>query len=206
VTGSEDRNRNSSMSRAARLALPLVVLIFGMIALGIMAVTMIAPKPGQPNVGIGGAFSLIDHEGRPVTEKALLGSPSVIFFGFTHCPDVCPTALFELSEVYKALGPKGDRLKAFFVTVDPERDTPELLKTYLSSFDPRITGLTGTPERVQAALKAWRAYARKVPGGESYTMDHTSLVYLMDAKGRFVSSVNLDRPPAETAKAIAAHF
>ncbi len=195
------------MSRTARLALPLVVLIFGIVGLGIAAVTMLVPKPGQPNVGIGGAFSLIDHKGRATTEKALEGGPSLIFFGFTHCPDVCPTALFEISQIYKALGPKGDRLKAFFVTVDPERDTPELLAQYLASFDARITGLTGSPEAVQAALKAWRGFARKVPvDGGGYTMDHTSLVYLMDAKGRFVSSVNLDRPPEETAKTLASYF
>lgn len=195
------------MSRTAKLALPLVVLIFGIVALGIGAVTVLFPKSGQPNVGIGGPFSLIDQEGRTVTEKALLGSPSVVFFGFTHCPEVCPTALFEITQVYKALGPKGDGLKTFFVSVDPERDTPELLKLYLSSFDPRITGLTGSPEAVAQAMRAWRAFAKKVPteaGG--YTVDHTALVYLMDAKGRFVSSVNLERPPEETAKTIAAYF
>lgn len=195
------------MSRTAKLALPLVVLIFGIAALGIGAVTVLFPKTGQPNVGIGGPFALIDQDGRAVTEKALVGSPSVIFFGFTHCPEVCPTALFEITQVYKALGPKGDKLKTFFVSVDPERDTPELLKLYLSSFDPRITGLTGSPEAVAQAMKAWRAFAKKVPteaGG--YTVDHTALVYLMDAKGRFVSSVNLDRPPEETAKTIAAYF
>ncbi len=195
------------MSRTAKLALPLVVLIFGIMALGIATVTILFPKTGQPNVGIGGSFVLIDHEGRTVTEKTLLGSPSVIFFGFTHCPDVCPTALFEITQVYKALGQRGDRLKAFFVSVDPERDTPELLKLYLSSFDPRIRGLTGSPEAVAQAMKAWRAFARKVPSGSGgYTVDHTALVYLMDSKGRFVSSVNLDRPPEETAKTIAAYF
>ena len=195
------------MSRTAKLALPLVVLIFGIVALGIGAVTVLFPKSGQPNVGIGGPFSLIDQEGRTVTEKALLGSPSLVFFGFTHCPEVCPTALFEITQIYKALGPKGDGLKTFFVSVDPERDTPELLKLYLSSFDPRITGLTGSPEAVAQAMRAWRAYAKKVPteaGG--YTVDHTALVYLMDAKGRFVSSLNLERPPEETAKTIAAYF
>jgi len=123
-----------------------------------------------------------------------------VFFGFTHCPDVCPTALFEISEVFRRLGPDADRAAALFITVDPERDTPALIKDYLSNFDPHLRGLTGDREAVDAVIKAYRVYARKVetPGG-GYTMDHTALVYLMDKEGRFVAPFNLKRRPEEAA-------
>jgi protein SCO1/2 len=116
-------------------------------------------------------------------------------------PDVCPTKLLEISEVFRAAGEKGRNLRALFVTVDPERDTPDVLKSYLGSFDERIVGLTGSREAVDAAVKAYRAYARKVPlkDGE-YTMDHTALVYYMDRDGRFVGSFNLNRAPAAAAQ------
>ena len=143
----------------------------------------------------------MDHTGRAVTEADFAGRWQLVFFGFTHCPDVCPTALYEVTQIYQALGAKGDKLRTLFITVDPERDTPELLRDYISSFDPRIVGLTGTPEQLAAALKSYRGYARKVPlEGNNYTMDHTALVYLMDSKGRFVESFNLKRPPEEAAK------
>lgn len=184
---------------ASRLALPLVLFVFSALALGLVLFVTLGR---QPSTGVGGPFTLVDQNGQKVSEK-ILEKPgaTLIFFGFTHCPDVCPTALFEMTQVYKALGPKADRMRALFITVDPERDTPELLKDYLSSFDPRIVGLTGTPEQTAAALKAYRGYARKVPlEGNNYTMDHTALVYLMDSKGRFVESFNLKRPPEDAAK------
>ena len=111
------------------------------------------------------------------------GRPYLVFFGYTHCPDVCPTSLFEISEVFKALGKDADRAGALFVTVDPERDTPAVLKEYLSNFDPHLRGLTGDPAAVAAALKAYRVYAKKVPLTDGdYTMDHTAVVYLMDKR------------------------
>ena len=126
----------------------------------------------------------------------------VVFFGFTHCPDVCPTTLFEMSEVLKRL-PKDKKVAALFVTVDPERDTPALLKEYLSSFDPRISGLTGSREAIDATLKAYRVYAKKVPqeNGE-YTMDHSAIIYLMDKQGRFVNALNMQQPPEAVAREI----
>ena len=141
------------------------------------------------------------------TDRDFLGKLVLLYFGYTHCPDVCPTALFEISELYKALGDKGDRMKAFFITVDPERDTPEALRAYLESFDPRIIGLSGSNEAIAEAMRAYRAFARKVPlenGG--YVMDHTALVYLMDKTGAFVASMNFDRPPEENAKRVEALF
>ena len=132
----------------------------------------------------------------------------VLFFGYTRCPDVCPTTLFDVSEIFRKLGPD-KKVAGLFVTVDPERDTPAVMKDYLSSFDPHIIGLTGTAEQTQKAIRAYRVYARKVEdkhNSGSYVMDHTALVYLMDKQGRFVSSLNLDRAPEETAKLIRAHF
>jgi len=145
---------------------------------------------------IGGPFQLTDQSGQTVTEKSLQGRPTLIFFGFTHCPDVCPTALFELSELLHAMGNDADRVNAYFVSVDPERDSKEAIKDYLSSFDPHLKGLTGDPEAIAKVLSAYRVYAKKVPLKDGdYTMDHTALTYLMDRDGKFVAPFNLDRPP-----------
>jgi protein SCO1 len=150
---------------------------------------------------IGGAFQLTDQAGQTVTEKSLQGRPTLIFFGFTHCPDVCPTSLFEISEVLRAMGGDADRVNAYFISVDPERDTNDAMKDYLSSFDPHLKGLTGNPDAVAKVLSAYRVYARKVPlkGEGDYTMDHTALIYLMDRDGHFVSPFNLKRTPEEAA-------
>ncbi len=149
---------------------------------------------------IGGPFQLTDQAGQTVTEKSLQGRPTLIFFGFTHCPDVCPTSLFEISEVLKAMGGDADRVNAYFVSVDPERDTNAAMKDYLSSFDPHLKGLTGDPEAIAKTLSGFRVYARKVPLKDGdYTMDHTALIYLMDRDGRFVSPFNLKRTPEEAA-------
>src|SRR5205814_429248 len=145
---------------------------------------------------IGGPFQLTDQAGQAVTDQNLKGKPTLIFFGFTHCPDVCPTSLFEISEVLKAMGKDADRVNAYFVSVDPERDTAAAMKDYLSSFDPHLKGLTGDPQAVAKVLSAYRVYAKKVPLKDGdYTMDHTALIYLMDRDGRFVSPFNMKRSP-----------
>jgi len=157
-----------------------------------------APQKGEtasPTVKIGGPFQLVDTAGRPVTEKALLGKPTAIFFGFTYCPEVCPTTMAELTNWLKALGSDADRLNVVFVSVDPERDTPAQLKTYLSNFDPRIQGFTGTPETVAAAAKAYRVYYAKVPTDDGgYTIDHSSAIYLFDKDGGFVEPIGYGTP------------
>jgi len=151
--------------------------------------------PTVPQVAaIGGPFSLIDQDGRIVTDQDMKGHPFLVFFGFTHCPDVCPTTLFEVSEIFRALGPDADRVRGLFITVDPERDTAKSLKDYLSSFDPHLSGLTGDAAAVAAVAKAYRVYFKKVPlpdGG--YTMDHTAIVYLMNKEGHFVAPFSLKR-------------
>lgn len=149
---------------------------------------------------IGGPFQLTDQTGQTVTEKSMLGRPTLVFFGFTHCPDVCPTTLFEMSEVLRAMGKDADGVNAYYISVDPERDTQSAMKDYLSSFDPRLKGLTGNPEQVAKVLSEYRVYSRKVPLKDGdYTMDHTALVYLMDRDGKFVSPFNLNRKPEEAA-------
>jgi protein SCO1 len=156
---------------------------------------------GAPGASaIGGPFRLIDQNGKPITDADMRGRPFLVFFGYTHCPDVCPTTLFDVSEVMHALGKDADRTGALFITVDPERDTPSVIKDYLSSFDPHLRGATGDRAAIDAAEKAYRVYAKKVPTTNSdYTMDHTALVYLMDKQGRFVAPFSLKRRPDEAA-------
>ncbi len=185
-----------------RLILPLVVFALGAAALAAAAFLTFAPPPsGQSGTAsVGGPFTLTTQEGKPLSDTDLRGAPFLVFFGFTHCPDICPTKLFEISEVLRAAGSKGEKLRALFVTVDPERDTAEIMKSYLGSFDPRIVGLTGDRPAIDAAIKSYRAYSRKVPLKDGdYTMDHTALVYLMDKRGGFVGAFNIEQPPAEAA-------
>jgi protein SCO1/2 len=175
---------------AASLVIALVVVLwlFG----GLRGVT--APS------AIGGPFRLTDQAGQTVTEKNLQGKPTLIFFGFTHCPDVCPTSLFEISEVLRAMGKDADRINAYFISVDPERDTAAAMKDYLSSFDPHLKGLIGDPDAVAKVLSSFRVYAKKVPLKDGdYTMDHTALIYLMDRDGKFVAPFNLKRTPEAAA-------
>lgn len=140
---------------------------------------------------LGGPFTLTRSDnGATFTEKDLADAPYAIFFGFTHCPEICPTTLYEMTGWIEEMGPAADRMKFVFVTIDPERDTAEILGNYVSSFSDRIISLTGTVEQVDVVKKLYRVYAAKVPLDDGdYTMDHTASVYLMDAKGDFVGTV-----------------
>jgi protein SCO1 len=175
-----------------------LVLVFG-------AIVYFSGRSGSPIgpaiAAVGGPFRLEDQNGKPVSDQDLRGRPFLVFFGYTHCPDICPTTLFEISEVIKKLGNDADRAGAIFITVDPERDTPAALKDYLSSFDPHLRGLTGDPAAVASAIKAYRVYAKKVPLKDGdYTMDHTAVVYLMDKDGHFVAPFNLKQTPEAAAE------
>ena len=139
-------------------------------------------------------FTLTSQNGEPVTEKIFQGKPSAVFFGYTHCPDVCPTTLFEMDGLLKEVDPDGTKLQAFFVTVDPERDTPQVMKDYVSNVSSRITGISGDPVKVMDMVKGFRVYAKKVPSDESkpdgdYVMDHTASVFLLDDGGRFAGTI-----------------
>ena len=170
------------------------------VGLALMFLVMGGGRNIAAPAAIGGPFQLTDQSGAVVTEKSLEGRPTLIFFGFTHCPDVCPTSLFEMSEVLRAMGKDADSVNAYFISVDPERDSPDAMKDYLSSFDPHLKGLTGDPEILAKVLTEYRVYAKKVPLKDGdYTMDHTALVYLMDRNGRFVAPFNLKRTPDEAA-------
>jgi protein SCO1/2 len=190
------------MDRTTR---PLVIVAAFAASLVVGLVLMLWALGGLRSVtapaAIGGPFQLTDQAGQIVTEKNLQGRPTLIFFGFTHCPDVCPTSLFEISEVLRAMGEDADRVNAYFVSVDPERDTSAAMKDYLSSFDPHLKGLTGDAAAVAKVISDYRVYARKVPLKDGdYTMDHTALIYLMDRDGRFVSPFNLKRTPEAAAE------
>jgi protein SCO1/2 len=189
------------MERTTR---PLVVIGAFSASLVVGLVLMLWVMGGLRHVtapaAIGGPFQLTDQTGQTVTDKSMQGRPSLIFFGFTHCPDVCPTTLFEISEVLKAMGKDADRVNAYYISVDPERDTQTAMKEYLSSFDPRLKGLTGNTEEIAKVLSEYRVYAKKVPLKDGdYTMDHTALIYLMDRDGKFVSPFNINRKPEDAA-------
>jgi len=149
----------------------------------------------QHQVYLDQPFKLVDQNGRAVTERDFQSKPTAWFFGFTNCPDVCPTTLADLSQVLDRLGPDADKLNVVFVTVDPERDTPEVLREYVASFDPRIVGLTGSPEEIAATAKEHFVHQAKVPLKDgSYTMEHTSKVLLTAADGRFVGTIDHHDP------------
>jgi protein SCO1/2 len=189
-------------ARTTRLILVLSAFVAGLVLCFaiILLFTGRGAGPIAPmSAAIGGPFQLVDQDGRTVSDRDLKGRPFLVFFGFINCPDVCPTTLFEMSEVLRALGPDADKVNALFVTVDPERDTPGLIKDYLSSFDPHLRGLTGDPAAVVAMAKAYRVYVKKVPQENGYTVDHTAIVYLMDKDGRFVAPFSLKRGTAEAA-------
>ncbi len=189
--------------RTARVLLVLAAFLGGLACALTIVLLMIKPDGGSlvtSTASIGGPFQLIDQNGHVVTEADLKGAPFLVFFGFTHCPDVCPTTLSDLSQVLDKLGPDAAKVRVLFVTVDPDRDKPEVLKDYLSSFNPGVIGLTGDLGAITAMAKEYRVYLKKVPlQGGDYTMDHTALVYLMDRDGRFVAPFSLKRRPEEAA-------
>ncbi|MDF2620571.1 MAG: electron transport protein SCO1/SenC [Xanthobacteraceae bacterium] len=185
-----------------RILLLLAAFVVGAVVIvaGALALRPQAPTTVSGQIAIGGPFELVDQDGQKVTQESFVGEPTLVFFGFTHCPDICPTTLFEMSQLFEAMGPDASKVTGLFITVDPERDTPEAMKSYLGSFHPSIQALTGTPEQVAAVIKAYRAYAKKVPTQDGdYTMDHTAIVYLMGKDGAFIAPFNLKRPPAEAA-------
>jgi protein SCO1 len=159
-----------------------------------------APTLAQSDGKVGPAFELIDQSGKPFFGAALAGRPYAIFFGFTHCPDVCPTTLMTLSNTLQRLGADADRLRILFVSVDPERDTPEQLRQYLATFDPRIVGLTGSEAQIASAAKDWKVFHNKIPEDDGgYTIVHSAYVYLMDGANRLVGTMGFQDSEEEQA-------
>jgi len=177
-------------SRRWTLAAALAFAALAAGALGVAWVEQRAGSQGKGVAAIGGPFSLVDDRGAPVSEASLLGKPSVIYFGYTFCPEVCPTTLNDLARWIRAQGSEADRMNYVFITVDPERDNAQLMHDYVTSFDPHLRGFTGTPEQIAAAAKAWRVYYRKIPiSNGSYEMDHSAMLYLMGPDGKFVDLI-----------------
>lgn len=178
----------------------VLYVVFGALAGGLAALIIMSfngafdvPATKQATSGkalIGGPFSLVNHNGKRVTEKDFQGKKMLIYFGFTYCPDICPGSLQVIASAVDKLGAASENVTPIFITVDPERDTPKVLADYVASFHPRMVGLTGDKKNVdQVVKKTFRVYAKKVPDpnqSDSYTMDHASLIYLMDEAGKFV--------------------
>jgi protein SCO1/2 len=193
-----EANAPNPPSRASTI---LVVLPAAAVAAAALIALWLALAPkGAYRSLVGGPFKLEDGSGKAVTDETLRGRPFLVYFGYTHCPDVCPTELARISDALAAMGDKA--VPALFITVDPERDTPKVMQDYASSFGPHVVGLSGSPQQIGAVEKEFRVFARKgkVASDGSYSMDHSSIVYLMDKTGGFIEALNLDQPTQETAK------
>ena len=188
---------NVKRLRIAVWAVVAIAVLGGYLIVSVGALRPVA-STGQPPMqtdAIGGPFELVAHTGATVNNATLAGRPYLVFFGFTYCPDICPTTLAELTGLLNELGTAANRLVPLFITVDPDRDTQEMLDGYMKAFDSRILALRGNESMTQAAVKAFAAYVRKVPlSGGSYTMDHTAGVFLMSAEGRLMSTLDMHEP------------
>jgi protein SCO1/2 len=192
----------------------LTVIVAGFLigALGGAAALILtrgAAGPGVATTGtalIGGPFTLIGHDGKPVTDQAFRGKYMLVFFGFTHCPDICPAELQVMSAALDELGPKANDVIPIFITLDPERDTPQVVTDYVRNFGQRFVGLTGSPEQVAAAAKAYRVtYSKFQEEGakpDDYTIDHVALVYLMGKDGEYLANFAYGTPAAKMAEAL----
>lgn len=191
-------------------ALGAIILVV-VVALGARSLILAQPETAaSPSRGlptIGGPFTLTDQTGRAVTDADFRGRYMLIYFGYTYCPDVCPTSLQVMADALDLLGPKADEITPILITIDPQRDTPELLRDYVVNFHPRMVGLSGTPEQVADAAKAYRVYfAKAEQEGGTYLMDHSSIVYLMGKDGSFLAHFGHNTPADKMAEGIRKHL
>lgn len=204
------KGRKSLMPRRAVLIFAAAILL---LAAGLGGYAWMIRQAAQPQGSgvalVGGPFSLTDQDGRRVTEKDFLGRYMLVFFGFTYCPDICPTELQVMTAALDAMGAAAEKIQPVFVSVDPERDTPEVMKAYVANFGPRLIGLTGTPEEIAAMAKAYRVYYAKAANQNApgdYLMDHSSIIYLMDEDGSFVKhfayTTDVEKLTSELKKAV----
>ncbi|MEX6506683.1 SCO family protein [Jiella sp. M17.18] len=170
----------------------VAALIAGAMVAMVFVVSGGGPATGKP---YGQPFSLTDQNGRPITQADLRGEPAAVFFGYTHCPDVCPTTLYELAGYQAQLKKEGKRLRVVFVTVDPQRDTPAVLKDYVSAVSDDVTAITGDPAKVAAMAKGWGIYFKKVGEGDDYTMDHTATTFLLNPDGTLAGTIAYGEDP-----------
>ena len=194
-----------------RQTILLTVLLIVAVAAGILLWRMADQLPGlgrtitSGRIAIGGPYALTDQDGKPQTSTGFGGKYQLIYFGYTFCPDVCPTTLAVMSAALDKLGPDQNRIVPVFITIDPARDKPEVLKKYLAAFGPRFVGLTGSDEQIAAVEKEFRVYAKKQPmAGGTYGMDHSSVIYLMGPDGNLISFFDEVTQPEELAKTIKA--
>jgi protein SCO1/2 len=166
----------------------------------VVSATKSSPAPETvAGVPIGGAFSLVDHKGKPVTEKSWPGRYKLVFFGFTHCPDTCPATLQKMTAIMEKLDPKGGKIVPLFITVDPSRDTASVMAKYVANFSPAIVGLTGTEAQIRAVEETYKVYAAKVPGQSNedyaeYMEDHSAYIYLMSPDDKLLQVFSFEAP------------
>ncbi|MGO4439535.1 SCO family protein [Rhizobium sp. RAF56] len=191
--------------KALRIGIWVAVFVLAA-ALGWLTLGITKTPEGTVASGpFGVPFTLVSQSGQPISEQAFRGKPTAVFFGYTHCPDVCPTTLFELDGWLQKVDPDGSKLNAYFVTVDPDRDTPELMNQYVSNVSKRIVGISGPPDKVLDMVKGFRVYAKKVPldanaPNGDYTMDHSASVFLLDDEGRFAGTIAYQENPDTAVK------
>lgn len=184
-----------------RILRTLVIVLIGVAIGGLLALQEIANTPKQSpkpvaGIKIGGPFTLLNQDGETVTQDTYKGQPKLIYFGFTYCPAICPTELQKIARALNTLGTEGEDIQPLFISVDPERDTSKVLKDYLSLYNPRLVGLTGTPQQISETLKEYRIYAAKVQDENmnEYTMDHSSFIYFMDAEDNLLGIYRSEDP------------
>jgi cytochrome oxidase Cu insertion factor (SCO1/SenC/PrrC family) len=189
-------------------AIPLLLLL---IAAGLGSYTLVGSPQMQPKstgeAQVGGAFTMVNQKGETVTEKSFEGRYMLVFFGFTFCPDICPTTLQVVGSALDQVGAKADKITPVLVSVDPARDTPEVLKNYIENFHPRLVGLTGTPEQLAVTAKAFKVFYQKVDNPtrpQDYLMDHSSILYLMGPDGKFVKHFTYTTDAKKLAEGLAA--
>lgn len=204
--------------RIMALAVAILAAVVAAGGLAFMFLPVMAPNQQQAASSqgpvIGGPFELVDDTGKAVTDEDFRGDFLLVFFGFTHCPDVCPTTLGEIAATLDRLGPQAGRVQPLFISVDPARDTPAGLREYIKAFDPRIVGLTGTPEQIKAVTKDYGVYYAKADGSDgsggtsdgTYSVNHSSITYLMGPDGAYLRTFSYGTSPEKMAEAIAAQI
>lgn len=186
------------MKTGPRLAIIAACAIIGGVSVNYAANYFIAPvvPPQLSRPMIGGAYTLTNHRGETVTDQTFRGKTQLVFFGFTHCPDICPTALTLISDLLEQIGPAADRIQPIFITVDPERDTPQALARYVEAFHPSLVGLTGTPDQVATAAAAFKVFYRKMPRPDGdYFMEHSGSIYVLAPDGSFRGTLDIHESP-----------
>ncbi|MGA9869137.1 MAG: SCO family protein [Acetobacteraceae bacterium] len=198
---STDPRRPIADSTRARFALPFAVVGL-LLALAMFGTGLFLWLSGSPSETVGGPFTLENGNGQTVTDRSFRGKYMLVYFGYTYCPDVCPTTLNEVAGALDKLGPKAKLIQPLFITIDPERDTPAIVRQYAAAFTPLLMGLTGTPTEIAKAEREYHVYAAKHvtgPGPNDYSMDHSSFLYLMGPNGRFLAPI----PTGDTAEELA---